>query len=327
MKKLFLFILIFSQIILSQQNQKEPMIPRDTSYTLYSAAIKMHKKFPNAVLASSILPKGIIEKENIVYVKYGSRSLHIDLFMPAGKKAERFPAVLMVHGGGWASGDRSMTYPMAVKLAVNGYIAASVEYRLSPEAKYPASIYDLRAAVRWLRANSKRYGIDSNKIAVYGCSSGGHLAAFMGTTNGIKKFEGSTGNLNHSSNVQAAIDVDGILDFTTPAESGHDTNPEKPSPGRKWLGATINDNLRIWREASPINYISPETVPMLFVNSSVPRFHAGRDSVIHMMTSYHIYSEKHMLPGTIHTFWLFHPWFDKTLTYILNFLNRVFKSK
>ena len=147
----------------------------------------------------------------------------------------------------------------------------------------------------------------------------------MGATNGVKRFEGKTGNIYHSSNIQAVIDVDGILDFTNSAESGHDNNPEKPSPGRKWLGASIKENLKLWREASPINYIGPNTAPMLFINSSVPRFHAGRDSVMHMMSKFHIYSEKHMLPGTIHTFWLFHPWFDETFDYVFNFLNKIFK--
>ncbi len=324
MKILFLLFAV-AQLIFPRQNKSKQIIPRDTSYTIYSAVRKMHKRFPDAVPASSKLTKGVIEKKNLVYVNYGSRELHLDLFLPFNKNLKKYPVVLMIHGGGWASGNRGMTYPMAIKLAARGYIAAAVEYRVSPEAKFPASIYDLRAAVRWLRANSNKYGIDSNKIGVYGCSSGGHLAAFMGTTNGLKKFEGSKGSLGHSGNVEAVIDIDGILDFTTPAESGHDTNLAKPSPGRKWLGATISENPQVWREASPINYISQYTVPMLFINSSVSRFHAGRDSVMHMMKAYHIYTEKHMLPGTIHTFWLFHPWFDRTFDYVFNFLNKIFK--
>lgn len=327
MKKILLTFIVFTSVIFPQNSNNILNIPRDTSYTIYSATVKIHKNFPNAVPASSELPSGIKEIKNLVYVSYGKRALRLDLFMPSTMKNTPYPAVLMIHGGGWASGNRTMTYPMAEKLAEDGYITAAAEYRLSPEAKYPASIYDLKAAVRWLRANAAGYDIDTNKIAVYGCSSGGHLAAFIGTTNGNKKFEGTAGNLLHSSDVEAAIDVDGILDFTTPAESGHDNNPNKPSPGKKWLGASIKDNPGIWREASPINYIGPQTAPMLFVNSSKARFHAGRDSVMHMMKKYGIYSEKHMLPGTVHTFWLFHPWFDKTFIYVHNFLVKVFKRK
>jgi acetyl esterase/lipase len=303
-------------------------IPGDTSYTLYGTFNKLKKHFPFIEPASAKTIDNVEEIKNIVYAEYGNRRLHLDIFTPKNisfKAGLFLPAVLFIHGGGWSSGTREMLQPMAKLLASKGYAAITAEYRLSPEAKYPAAIYDLKAAVRWMHANASKYKIDSNKIAVYGCSAGGHLAAFIGATNGIKKFEGSGGNQDHSSIVQAVIDIDGILDFTTPAESGHDDNSAKPSAGKKWLGASIKENSGIWVEASPVHYAGENTPPMLFINSSLPRFHAGRDSVIKILNSFHIYTEVHTIPNSPHAFWLFHPWFDQTFRWTIDFLNKTFK--
>lgn len=311
----------------AQTKLQSEVIPRDTSFTSYSAAVKVYKKYPNVNLVSSALPKNIKAVKNIVYVKYGNRSLHLDLFSPKKGSKKFLPAVILIHGGGWRSGDRSMEYPMAEFLASKKYIAAAVEYRLSIEAIYPAAILDLKEAVKWLRKNSSKYGIDSNKIAVYGCSAGGQLAAFLGTTGGLKKFDNSFEKNNYSSKVQAVIDIDGVVDFTTGEENGKDNNPAKPSAGKLWFGASYNENSELWKEASPINYVTKNSPPILFINSSLPRYHAGRDAMIEKLNQYKIYSEVHTIENTPHPFWLFHPWFDKTAGYIVKFLNKIFKEK
>ena len=141
--------------------------------------------------------------------------------------------VILVHGGGWVSGEKSLMHPLAQDLASQGYITATIEYRLAPEAKYPAAIHDIKAAVKWMRASSSKYNIDTNKIALIGCSAGGHLAAFVGATNGLQKFDERTNYPNNSSFVNAVIDIDGILDFTDPAESGKNSNLLKPSVGKR----------------------------------------------------------------------------------------------
>ena len=117
-------------------------------------------------------------------------------------------------------------------------------------------------------------------------------------------------NLEHSSIVQAVIDVDGILDFTDPAESGKDNDPEKPSVGKLWLGYSYKENPKIWEDASPINYVNENTPPFLFINSSIDRFHAGREVLIEKLNRYNTYSEIHTFPDTPHPFWFFHPWFQ-----------------
>jgi len=313
-------------ILVAQQKGERVGAPRDTSFTLDNTARNVLKQYPRAKVVEPKLPAGVTAHENLVYARDGGRQLHLDLFTPLKKSPKGYPGVLLIHGGGWRSGYRQMEWPMAQHLAAQGYVTATVEYRLSTEALYPTGIHDLKAAIRWLKGNAAKYNINPRKIAVYGCSAGGELAAFLGTTGDMKKFEGSLGDLRQSSRVQAVVDVDGVLDFTDPAESAKDTIPEKPSAGKAWFGASFKDNPALWREASPINYISEKTAPILFVNSSLPRFHAGRDEGIGKMKKLGIYSEVHTIPDTPHPFWLFHPWFDEAFGYIVTFLDKTLKG-
>jgi acetyl esterase/lipase len=324
--KFVLVILVAAGSLLAQEYRTAGGILRDSSYTSHSAALKIYKKFPSVKLVLPRLPKTVVEKKDIVYTAYGSRELHLDVFMPSGRGNEAYPGILIIHGGGWVSGERSMLVPMAEQLAKHGFVAVTAEYRLGPEALYPAGVYDLKAAIRWMRAAGPEYGIDTNRIAAYGCSAGGELAAFLGTTGDNSKFEGNGGYLGHSSRVQAVVDVDGLLDFTNVNSTKYDNNPEKPSAAHRWFGASYKDNQRLWREASPITYVGKSTPPVIFINSSMSHYHAGRDNMVAEMKKLGIYYEVHTIPGTPHTFWLFHPWFGKTLGYTVAFLDRVLKA-
>jgi pectinesterase len=330
MRKSLLWIVAVSLLtafVIAQQRGVPGGAPCDTSFTVNNTATKVLKQYPHAKVVVARIPVGVAALENVIYAKDGVRELHLDLFAPVKKSTKGYPGVILIHGGGWRSGYRQMEWPMAQRLAAKGYVTATVEYRLSTEALYPAGIHDLKAAIRWMRANAAKYNINPRRIAVYGGSAGGELAAFLGTTGDLKKFEGSLGDLHQSSRVQAVVDIDGILDFTDPAESAKDSVPEKPSAGKAWFGASFKDNPDLWREASPINYISKNTAPILFVNSSLPRFHAGRDEGIEKMKKLGIYSEVHTIPDTPHPFWLFHPWFDEAFGYIVTFLDKQLKEK
>jgi acetyl esterase/lipase len=303
-------------------------IPRDTSFTLYSAWTGIKTKFPQAISVISHLPEGVTAEKDIVYTMlpktpFGKRELHLDLFRP--KKAGKYPLLILVHGGGWRSGNKVLEVPMAQQIAARGYVTACVEYRLSPEALYPAGVYDIKAAIRFLRSNAKKYAIDPDHIAISGTSAGGQLAALIGTTGEVKKFEGDEGYNTVSSKVQAVIDIDGILDFTDPNESAKDTNPDKRSAGAYWFGATFKEAPDKWKEASAMTYVGKNTPPILFINSVLPRFHAGRDSVITILKKQGIYTEVHTVSETPHPFWLFHPWFEPTVQYMASFLDKIFK--
>jgi pectinesterase len=267
---------------------------------------------------------------NIVYATlpetpFGKRNLHLDLFRP--EKPGKYPVLLLVHGGGWRSGNKSMDIPLAKQIASKGYVTATIEHRLSPEALYPAAVYDIKAAVRFIRANAKKYDINAKKIAIAGSSAGGQLAALVGSTTGVVKFDGNGGNPGISSAVQAIIDIDGVLDFNTPDEKGKDEEAAKRSAGALWFGTTFNQNSEKWIEASPIQYVGKNTPPMLFLNSALPRFHFGRDSVIAILNKHNIYTEVHTIENTPHPFWLFHPWFEPTVKFMTDFLDKTLKNK
>jgi acetyl esterase/lipase len=323
----FSILILFSGELFSQP-ENDIVIPRDTSFTTYSAWINMKNNFPEARIVKPQLPAGVRAERDVVYATlpntpYGKRELHLDLFRP--DKPGKYPVLLLIHGGGWRSGNKSMDIPLAQQIAAKGYVTATVEHRLSPEALYPAAVYDIKAAVRFLRANAKKYNIDPKKIAIGGSSAGGQLASLVGVSAGVKKFEGTEGNPEVSSAVQAIIDIDGVLDFNTPDEKGKTEEAAKKSAGALWFGATFNQNPEKWIEASPIQYVGKNTPPMLFVNSTLPRFHFGRDSVIAILNKYKIYSEVHTIEKTPHPFWLCHPWFEPTVVYMVDFLDKILK--
>lgn len=300
--------------------------PRDTSFTVSSAFIKARKTNPSITIARPAVPTTIQAKTNVTYCTIGSRALQLDVFYPKAKRKKGYPAVLFIHGGGWRSGDRSQHIPMAQQLAARGYVTITAEYRLSTEALYPAAVHDLKAAIRWLRASAGQYPIDTTRIAVWGFSAGGQLATLVGTTNGDKALEGSVGSPSHSSSVQAIVDVDGTLAFLHPESS--DSQPsDKPTAAEYWFGASPTEKPALWQQAAALNHVTPQTPPIVFINSAIERMHAGREDMIKQLDAYYIYHETHTFLDSPHTFPLFNPWFEPTLNYTASFLDKVFKAK
>lgn len=294
--------------------------PRDTSYTIYSAHRKISRDYPDARPVAPDLPPRVEEWREVVYATVGRRELHVDVFYPRRIKRRGRPGVLLIHGGGWRSGDKSNLVPMAQRLAAAGYVTAAAEYRLSLEAAYPAAVHDLKAALRWMRANAATFGLDTNQVAALGCSAGAQLASLLGATNGHARLEGGLGPQGHSSNVQAVVNIDGVVSFVHP-----DAGPERVGIySTSWLGGPYADNLDIWTEASPLEHAGPATPPFLFLNSSHPRFHAGRDELIEILHANGTYSEVHTFEGSPHSFWLVHPWFEPSVELTVAFLRKVF---
>ncbi len=317
---------------LTDEEAKKYELPIDTSFNLRQTYLKEKKNRPDIRPVEAALPKGIIAKEGLVYstitdIPFGIRELHLNIYRPEGNK--KLPALLMVHGGGWNSGNLTMQIPMAQQIATKGYVTVPVEYRLIPEALYPAAINDLKDAVRWLRANADKYGIDPEKIAVSGCSAGGQLANLLGMSNGMSKYEIIRCNFEISSDVQAVINVDGLSDFTVPEtiERAHDArvNCKKLPVDMIWLGGSYEEQKKNWEDASPIRQVTKKSAPVCFINSSIPRFHAGRDEQIVKLNELGIYSEVHTLDNTPHPFWLLHPWFEPTVNIMVRFLDRILK--
>ncbi|MBF4488201.1 alpha/beta hydrolase [Flavobacterium sp. CSZ] len=310
MKRILLVLVFVSQGIIAQSYSV------DTSYTIKSTYDKLIKKYPFIKIAKANKGKNDIQIENIVYYKDKNRALHLDAFF--NKKQKNNPGVIMIHAGGWRSGNKNQMQGLAQEITSRGYSCFAIEYRLSLEAKYPKGIYDVKNAIKFIKDNAKKFHVDPDKIAVLGCSSGGQMAALIGTTNGDLAFEDAKYKSKSSSRVQAIIDVDGILAFKHP-ESG------EGEMAAFWLGGTHEENPQNWKEASALSHASENTPPSLFINSSFERFHAGRDDMIAILNQNKIYSEVKTIQDSPHSFWFFEPWMDETVNYTTQFLKRIFK--
>ena len=311
MKKIIFIMLMISTPIFAQSNYSI-----DTSYTIKSTYNKLIKKYPFISIAQSKINIAITEIKEVVYQEYKERALHLDVFF--FNKEKKNPAVIMIHGGGWRSGNKNQMHDMAREIASKGYSCFAIEYRLSLEAKYPEGIYDVKNAIKFIKDNAKRFNVDPDKIAVLGCSSGGQMAALIGTTNDILDFEDKSFKSKSSSKVQAIIDIDGVLAFKHPESSEGDM-------ASFWLGGSYDEKPENWKNASALDHTNKGSPPILFINSSFARFHAGRDDMIAILDQYKIYNEVKTIENSPHSFWFFEPWFSETIAYTTEFLDKIFK--
>jgi len=296
---------------------------RDTSYNSVTAFSKDIKKYPHIELVQEFTFETVSEEREISYCSEGRRILKMDVFQNTTQKDGLRTAIIIIHGGGWRSGDKSQHFPLAQKLASLGYVCFTPEYRLSTEALFPAAIYDLKSAIRWVRANAKKYNLNPEKIVISGFSAGGELAAFLGTTSNMPLFEGDGCEKDVSSHVNAIIDIDGTLSFVHP-DSGEGDDSKGTSAATYWFGYSKKENPMLWEAASPLGYVGEKTSPTLFINSSVDRMHTGRDDYMQVLKANSIYSEVIEFDTAPHSFVLYHPWFEPMVQGIDDFLNRIF---
>jgi acetyl esterase/lipase len=297
------------------------------TYTPENTYQKLIRDYPFISVANSDLPESVREIKNITYVRYGKRALQLDLYMPKGAHGEALPAIIFVHGGGWRAGYRTNFTPFAIAMAERGYVAATISYRLSPEERYPAAIHDVKAAIRWLRTNAGKYHVNPNQIAIAGGSAGGQIAALTGVTNGMEKFDLQAGFSLVSSEVQAIVNIDGLSDFTSEAARFYEDDPNKnPSAAGAWFGGRYDGKKELWHEASPINYVSKNTPPILFLISAQERFSLGHKEMIEKIKPFNISCQVKQIPDTPHSFWLFDPWLKPSVEAVVNFLNQQFLS-
>jgi pectinesterase len=275
-------------------------------------------------MVENLPPDSFSSTMNRAYCEVNGRALYLDVFTPVRRSGTKRTAVIFLHGGGWRTGNRSMHHPLAQRLASRGYVCFTPEYRLSVEALYPAAVFDIKAAIRWVRHHSEEFNIDPARIALAGHSAGGELAAFAGATNGKPQFEGDYCHSEISSRVNAVINMDGILAFIHP-ESGEGDDSKRVSAATYWFGFSKTENPGRWTEASPLTHAGEQAPPILFLNSAVERMHAGRSDYIKVLSRYNIYSEIRTFENAPHSFCLFHPWFDPTVRYIDEFLRKVLK--
>jgi acetyl esterase/lipase len=197
--------------------------------------------------------------------KGGDRALHAEIAMPKQLPAQPMPAVLWIHGGGWSGGSHKGN--PTENLALKGYFTASIEYRLSGEAKWPAQIEDCKLAVRWLRANALKYHVNPDKIGCWGSSAGGHLVACLGTMGDQAQYEGHGGYEGVSSKVQAVVDFCGPTDFREGSAGIQGASGDREAPGLLGLfGGPFKEKTELWKQGSPIGYVNKGDPPFLMVH-------------------------------------------------------------
>ena len=202
----------------------------------------------------------------------------LDLYLPKNAKAP-FPVIVMIHGGAFLFGDKADGMGLAGvdSLLEAGFAVASINYRLSGEASYPAQIFDAKTAVRFLRAKAATYQLDPTRFGAWGASAGGNLASLLGTTGGVAELEGAElGHADQSSRVQAVVDWFGPIDFLKmqeqagPGSRAAHTN-DASSPESRLLGAPIQSIPQKVALTNPINFITPDDAPFLIENGSDDR--------------------------------------------------------
>ena len=266
------------------------------------------------------VPKQLYKTKKIAdieFAKAGEKSLKLDLYLPENA-SEKVPLIVWIHGGGWRGGSKKNTE--GLWLVKHGFAIASISYRLSHEAKWPAQIDDCRAAVRYLRSNADKYGFDGNKIAVWGESAGGLLAGYLGTKS-VPKGE------NVSSEVQAVINWYGPSDLMTlPENIVSEKRTDKMvanSNASRLFGKDIRDAVDLANSISPLWNVSKNNPPFLIMQGDQDPYVVPDQSVrLHKkQKEVGAPSELYMIKGAGHGGKLFHT--EEANSVILTFLNKV----
>jgi len=235
------------------------------AFAMFIAPVFAQPATTQRAAPSGRVPEGVQAHRDLAYVADGHERQKLDLYLP--EKADGpLPLIIWVHGGGWQNGSKDGCPPLRNGYAGRGYAVASINYRLSSHATFPAQIEDCKAAIRWLRTHAKEYNLDPNRFGVWGSSAGGHLVALLGTSGDVKSFDVGV-NLDQSSRVQAVCDYYGPTDFmafvTTP---GYERHASANAPEVKLLGGTIVENQDKAKRASPVTFVSRDDPPFLIVH-------------------------------------------------------------
>ena len=277
---------------------------------------------------------------DVVYSQVPSRGfdsilLQMDVLKP--QKQEKMPAIVYVTGGGFINANRANAIQERMALAEAGYVVASINYRVAPTAKFPEPLQDVKSAIRYLRANADKFGIDSNRIGIFGGSAGGYLSAFAATTSGSTEFDVGD-NLNQSSAVKCAVDVFGLSDLT---QVGADYSDEVKAAHRSsgatealWVNGSAvfggkDGGILVDKDAAdkanPISYINKNSAPMLLMHGDADKVvsPSQTDILFQALTEEGIPAERYIIPGAAHggVYWVQ----DETMEVIIDFFDKYLK--
>lgn len=263
----------------------------------------------------------ISEQLDVIYASYGDRKMKLNLFLPKGEGP--FPGTILIHGGGWMKGSKEKFTNHGRAFADKSYVTAVVGYRLSTEAKFPAAIHDCKAAVRWMRANADKLKLDSQRIASVGGSAGGHLSSLLSTSSNVKVLEGSGGNPEFSSAVQASVNWAGPVNnyekFTA-------ANAPKPSKAPLlFFGGSVQQFPEVYKLGSPNTHIDKNTPAQFLVDSEFDAPATRFTTMKEKLGRLHIIFEHINIKGGKHGCWNLNPWFSEYIEKTDSFLQKHLK--
>lgn len=239
-----------------------------------SPAVWAQQPAPSATRPAPRLPEGTQVLRDLAYVPNGHERQKLDLYLPA--KGEKLPLIIWVHGGAWVGGSKDRC--PALPLLAEGYAVASINYRLSQHAIFPAQIEDCKAAIRWLRANAAQYRLNPDRFGAWGSSAGGHLVALLGTAGDVQEFEVG-GHTDVSSRVQAVCDWFGPTDMTQMSKFKSTMDHDAAnSPESKLLGGPVQERRQQAARANPITFVTKDDPPFLIM-------HGDQDPLVPMNQS------------------------------------------
>ena len=266
----------------------------------------------HTVISSDILTQ-LDAKTDITYAKYGDRTLELDLYRPKRTWGE-LPAIVCAHGGGWSKGSRIHHAKVAQWLAAQGFVTATISYRLSGEAPFPAQIHDCKAAVRFLRANAGTFGINQDKIGAIGHSAGGHLVALLATSNNVPELEGLGGNPSVSSTIQAVVPMGAQTNLESDRTRDISSLEKRGKIWRQFLSGSQEEQPANYRLASPLTHLDKADPPSLFITGEKDDPSTRAEKFRQQMTKLDISNDLTIIKDAPHSYLEKQIWFDQGMS-------------
>lgn len=250
------------------------------------------------------------ERLDVTYASYGDRTLEMDIYRPR-EAWGKLPAIVCIHGGGWAKGNRKNHTNVAQALAARGYVAATISYRLSGEAPFPAAIQDCKAAVRYLRANANELGIDEEHIGAVGLSAGGHLTALLATSGEVADLEGEGGNVEYSSTIQAAVPMGAQTHLMSLRNREVSASQDRGGIWQQFLSGSQTENPAAYKLASPLEHLDASDPPCWFITGEKDDESTRAKEFRHKAKQLEISGGLTVVDGAPHPFLGKQVWFDQ----------------
>lgn len=307
------------------------VVSAETAHAADSKILNVQVKKPQVDLISDVV------YEQVSTIGYENVAMKMDVLKPQRK--EKMPAVVFVTGGGFIHANKDKYIQQRMQIADAGYVVASIQYRVAPTGRFPQPVEDVKAAIRYIKANAAKFNVDPDNVAVMGDSAGGYLSAMVGTSNGTKKFDKGE-NLDQSSDVKAAVDIYGLSDLT---RVGSDFS-EEVQQKHKSAGATealwVNGSPIFGGKdggiladpdsaaaANPLNYITDKTAPFLLMHGTADQLVSpSQTEILHQALQAHgIESTRYEVTGAAHggVYWVQ----PEVMQVVIDFLDQHLKAK